>query len=169
MGEQLVNVLNLIKDNYYNILICGVIMVSTIIVLIGVLKPLLFNRVSNKYLRKALLALSDLVFSAIATAVCFWIEQVSFDQYLLGTFAVFVMVVVTYWFYENTCLRNLIEKIGKFALNKIAVVVVKSATNENIDLKAELKNTSTVLKKATATELKATVKTTVKDKELKNL
>ena len=76
---------------------------------------------------------------------------------------------MTYWLYENTCLRNLIGLIGTLALRKAFNIVSLAATNDDVNaVKTELKNASTQLKTTTKQELKKA--TTIKvDKDLKGL
>ena len=166
MLEQITNIFALFTSNFADNFLTGVIMVSAIIVFIGILKPLLFDKIQFKPLRKAALALSCVASCFIATAVTFWAYGIAFSYYLYASFAVFVFTVIVYWFYENTCLRNLIKKIGTIVLSKVYKAVSNIINKNDVEqLKAEVKAVRLEVKN----ELKlgkAKVKT---DKELNNL
>lgn len=168
------NVIELVKANYQELLTVGAIMVSAIIIFIGILKPILFNKIACKPLRKALLALADVVFSFAATAIYFLIEGWTWENYWIASGAVTIACIVVYWLYENTCFRNLIEKLGWLAIKKFGTVFSLIAEGANAaKVETQIKTASRELKATAQTELKNTVKSLTissqKDKELKNL
>ena len=144
-------------------IIMGVVMVSAIIVLIGLLKPFTFDKIPFKPLRKVALALTNVGLSFAATAICFWIYSIPFMYYLYGAGCVTLATIITYWLYENTCLRNLIHFIGSHTLGKIIPVFFNNK-NDVKKLKEELKNVGNELAKSTKKTL-----TDKSDNELKNL
>ena len=170
MLANIKNMLLYFGAHYNEIIVAVTIMVSSIIVVIGILKPILFNKIANKYLRKAALAFSNVLGCIVSALIYFLIEGWNLDYYYLAAGALTVCSIVTYWFYENTCLRNLIELVGGMALRKALSFATFAVTNDDVDaVKAELKNTATQLKTATRQELKKTATKTKVDKDLKNL
>lgn len=170
MLANIEQVLTLFGENYQDIIVCGLIMVSAIIVAIGLLKPLLFNRIPNKHIRKAALALSNVAACFLTVLVYFFVRGFTFEYYIIASTALSVTCIVTYWFYENTCLRNLIGLIGSIVLRKVLKVSLFALTAEDVDaVKAELKKTGEELKAHTKQELKKTVNQVKEDKDLKTL
>ena len=77
---------------------------------------------------------------------------------------------MTYWLYENTCLRNLIGLVGSLALGKVLKTSIFAITTDDIDaVKKELKNTSTELMTVTKRELKKASAKIKEDKDLEKL
>ncbi len=171
MLETLKEVLALFSGNAKNNILTGVIMVSAIIVFIGLLKPLLFDRIKVKALRKAIIALSEIAICFTTVAVAFWVNHFNFHYYLYASAGLFIATVITYWFYENTCLRNLIHKVGSITLGKIyGIAVGLLKPRDKQEIKAEIKKVNTDIKKAVHNELAPLVKKAAShDKELNNL
>ena len=170
MFANIHNMLAFLAANYNDILVCTVIMVSAIIVAIGLLKPILFNRIKNKHLRKALLAFSNVAACFAAAAVYFFTRGWDFVYYVPAAVALSIGCIVTYWLYENTCLRNLIGLIGGMALRKVLNVACFAATTDDVNaVKTELKKTSEQLKSHTKAELKKAAAKSKEDKDLKGL
>lgn len=112
---------NLFCINYETLLTAGIIMASMLIVLIGCLKPLLFNKISNQYVRRALLSFTNVLLSFVFVAVAFWVKEISFDYYWFTATVFCGFCIVLYWAYENlTQARAGIHKLGKFMWSKIA-------------------------------------------------
>lgn len=156
--------------HYNDIIVSVVIMVSAIIVAIGILKPIIFNKITNKYVRKAVLAFSNVVGCFIAALIYFLLEDWNLKYYFLASGALSVCCIVTYWLYENTCLRNLIGVVGNIALRKGLSVLNLAVTNDDVNtVKAEIKNATAQLKTTTKQELKKTATQIKVDKDLKNL
>ena len=105
-----------------------IIMMSALIVLMGVLKPILFNKVTNKAIRCVLLSLTSVALSFVSVAVTFFIKQYSFDYYWICGAIYTCGLIVVYWFYENTQLRAGIQKIGSYVLDKFFGVIVGKVT-----------------------------------------
>jgi hypothetical protein len=145
-------------------------MVSAIIVFIGLLKPILFDRIKFKPLRKVAIAFTDVLSCLLATAIAFWMNGIDFYYFFPEAIGVFVATVVVYWFYENTCLRNLIQKIGSIMLTKIAQIATGFLTDkEKKDLKTELNSAKQEIKKTLKNELHSASHKQKSDKELSNL
>lgn len=157
-----------LKGNIYENIIYGMIMVSAIIVLIGLLKPLVFDKIKWKPLRKAMIAVADITCCFVATAIAFWSRGASFEYYLISTAVVFVATVVVYWFYENTCFRDLIHKIGSITIKKAISVFTAIVENKDAkEIKKEIDKVQKELKTIARNELSVATKKV--DKELKNL
>lgn len=149
-------------------------MVSTIIVIIGILKPILFNRIPYKALRKTALALTNVGASFGATAIYFLIEGINWRWYVIGSFITAITTILTYWLYENTHFRDLIHKIGAFTIDKLAylakIVLAKLVNKTDKSVDAEFKKVTSELKAFAQAEIKSATKKIVKaDKELQNL
>ena len=155
-----------ISGKWEDLLLLGVIMVSAITVLIGILKPFVFNKIKWKPLRRALLAFSNVALCFVSTVVLFEIEHYSYDMYWYSAGAVSVFSILWYWFYENTCLRDLIALIGKTTLKAVYNVLPKGVDKK--DAKAIAKELSMV-KKTLKAEVKSAIKNAKVDKELKDL
>lgn len=105
-----------------------IMMVSALIVFIGTLKPILFNKISNKDLRGVLLSLTSVVLAYVSVAIVYLIKQYSFDHYWVAGSVYCGVVIVVYWLYENTKLRAGIHKIGTFVLEKLFGVIATKVT-----------------------------------------
>lgn len=162
--------LTFFKADWYNLLIAGVIMVSAITVLIGILKPFLFNRIPWKPLRRACLAFSNVALCFGSVALWFAIKHLSFGIYLHSAISVSLFSIVWYWVYENTCLRDLIEKVGKLTLRKVGQLLTKIFNRDDIkEIEKEVILVAEELKSSTKKEIKSATKNVKTDKELKNL
>ena len=169
--------LMLFMANLQDISTCVVIMVTSTIVAIGLLKPILFDKIPNKHIRKAALAFSSVAACFIAALVYFLVRGWNFDYYLIAAVALSICCILTYWLYEYTCLRNLIALIGGLVLRKVIGKVTFALTTDDVEaVKTELKKTGTELKAQVKKELKnhkaVLEKVTEKikhDKDLENL
>ena len=154
----------------YDFFIKGVIMVSAIIVLIGILKPLLFNRIPWKPLRKACLAFTNVALCFAGVAAWYWIENIVFDFYWQTSIAISCFSIIVYWLYENTCLRDLIGKVGKLTLGKVGNVICLAIEGKDEDtIKKEIELSRESLKKSTKEEITLVTHKVKTDNELKNL
>lgn len=156
--------------HYNDIIVNVVIMVSAVIVAIGFLKPFLFNKIKNKHVRKAALAFSNVAGCFIAAMIYFFARGWNFAHYPLAALALSAVCVMTYWLYENTCLRNLIEVVGGIALRKAISVLGTAVTNDDVNaVKTEYKNAVNQVQAQTKVELKKVVNKAQTDKDLRNL
>lgn len=116
MIKELFGIFMNLKDE---IVTAVIIMVSAVIVLMGILKTVLFNRIKNKHLRCVALSFTSIALMFVAVAICFAINDYNFRWFWLCGALVSVAMIVTYWLYENTQLRTLIHAIGSFVINKL--------------------------------------------------
>jgi hypothetical protein len=156
------------QANYQDIIVCGLIMVSAIIVAIGLLKPLIFNKIKNKNLRGSVIALTNVVACFLTVFVYFLINGIGFDFYVLAATSLSCLSIIVYHLYEYTRLRDLIGLIGNIALRKVAKFSIFALTEEDVEaVKAEAKKVGQELKIETKNKLK---KVDVKvDKDLAKL
>lgn len=156
--------------DWKNLFLLGVIMVSAITVFIGILKPLLFNRIKWKPLRKSCLAFTNVALCFASVAVTFYFKKFDFSLYLHSAIATSALSIISYWFYENTHLRTGIHALGMFTLKKVYNVFTKFFSEGDVE---ELKNEITVafdeIKDNAKKEIKSTAKKKKTDNELKNL
>ena len=96
-----------------------IIMVSAVIVFMGILKAVLFNRIKNKHIRCVALSFTSIALMYGVVALYFAINAYNFKWFWLCGTAVSIAMIVTYWLYENTQLRAGIHKIGSFVINKL--------------------------------------------------
>ena len=155
---------------YFNdVFVYVVAMVSGIIVAIGLLKPILFDRIKNKQLRKVALAFSNVAFCFICTLVVFFVQAWNLKYYLISAIALTISCIITYWLYENTCLRNLIATIGNIVLKKLVNTASIAVNADDInEIKTEAKKVSKELKAKTKEALKKATEIT-EDKDLEGL
>jgi hypothetical protein len=93
-----------------------------------------------------------------------------FDFYWQTSIAISVFSIVAYWLYENTCLRDLIGKVGKLTLGKVGNIIVLAIQGADKDtLKTEIKNSGDALKVNTKEQITLATKKVKTDNELKNL
>ena len=154
--------LNYTEANFHDIFWYMVLMVSGIIFAIGLLKPLLYNKIKNKQIRKVALAFSNVILCFVCVLVTFVIRGWDLNYYLASAIVLSVSCIVTYWLYENTCLRNLIDMIGS--------IVLKNVANKVLLNTADVANIKDEAKKAVAEFRTQNVKKNTKeDEDLKGL
>ena len=130
-------------------MVCGIIMA------IGFFKPILFNRIKSKHIRKAVLSFSSVALCFICIAVTFLVKGYDFKYYVAVSSLLSVCTIITYWLYENTNLRGLIETIGNIVLRKIGNVALSLLSKDEIEeIKAEVKKATDELKATTEAEIK---------------
>lgn len=150
---------NLFCINYKTLVTAGIIMASMIIVLIGALKPLLFNKIKNQYLRGALLSFANVALSFAFVAVAFWVKEIAFEYYWFTAICFCVFCVFVYWAYENlTQARAGIHKLGSFLWKKFLPIIrnkldlIIAGLNDTKKLTATVENFVAKDKKKTATK-----------------
>ena len=160
-----------LQSNIEELSIMGAIMVSAIIVFIGILKPLIYNRIKWKPLRKAMLSLSTVAFSFAATAIYFLFEHFDkWDYYIQSSIAVSLMCIITYWIYEGTCFKDVIDKIGQIALRKaFGIFSLIMDKKDKEELEQEFQKAKAELMSATKVELKKVKKAIKANKDFENL
>lgn len=121
---------NVLLENWQQALCGGAIVISAVIVIMGMIKKL-FDKVANKYLRKFLLALTSVVLVLPVSAIYFVCAGIDY-KYFWGDYALLsCATIVTYWLYENTCLRELIHKIGSLTLGRFITFITGKITGGN--------------------------------------
>ena len=170
MMKTLATAMYFFEHNYYDIFVNAVIMVCGIIMAIGIFKPILFNRIKSKHIRKALLAFSSVALCFICILVTFLVNGFDFRNYVAVSLLLSACTIVTYWFYENTNLRGLIETIGKLVLRKMGNFALTALTTDEIEeIKTEAKKATAELKAKTEAEIKKTTTQMKNDKDLTGL
>lgn len=159
LGTQIIALL----ANWQQALTGGIILACSIIVLMGILKKLALGKIKNKLLRKVVLSFSSVVLVFPMTALYFISDSISFDYYWVGSALIAVMTVITYWLYENTGCRNLIDLIGNKTLGKWFEAIREAYFNKkgNKELENSLAMTTDELKE----EIKKDIKNHFKDDE----
>lgn len=152
----------------------GAIMVSVVITLIGVLKKFVFNHINNKGVRKTILASSNIFLSFASTAGYMWVEGGDWRWYWMGGCVTAIACILAYYFYENFHIREVVHKIGSFAIAKFMYIArlvwdkFFHKTDKNIEV--EMKKVANELKAYAKSEIKVASKKFAKaDDELKNL
>ena len=82
-----------------------------------------------------------------------------------------ITCIITYWVYENTCLRDAIHKVGNLAIDKFATIAKMILNNKDTKaIETEIKKATSELKATAKAELKlARKKNNKNDKEWENL
>lgn len=155
MVEFIVSYAKLLVANWQTALYGGIAVIGVIMALVGVLKLSTKNKIQSKKARKAIYFFSSLALVFPVTALCFLIEGINFRHYLVGCAMVALGVIVTYVLYENTLLRDLLQKIGRITicrwisgahvdsklvqeeLKSAVAVVITSAEEANEDVQDE--------------------------------
>lgn len=160
--------------NWERTLVGGAIVISSLIVFLGALKPILFDRIKNKDVRGTLLFVTSLVlvlpFTAVYLVMYRLIYGVNFFEYYWVTcIALMPATVFVYSLYEHTHLRNIIQKIGEKTWEKILVVLcAKVVEDENKKTHEKLISASKELKDFTKATLKNTAKSVLDSKKTDN-
>lgn len=159
-------------SNWQEIVLATAIIVCSVIATLGGIKFSLIDKIKNKLVRKIILAFSSLVLILPITAFYFVCGGYSFDIYWYSVFALMPIEIVVYWLYENTGLRNAINKLGSFCCHKIIVAFCASVVDDdNKRTREKLIATNKELKdftKETITKSVLNSKNKV-DKDLENL
>jgi hypothetical protein len=161
----MLEMVNLFCQNYKVLLTAGVIMVSALIVLIGVLKPILFNKITCKPLRGFLLSFTNIALGFGFVAGAFWLKEISFDYYWFTATAFCVFSVFVYWCYENlTQARAGIHKLGSFVWKKIGIYI-QHKVNKIVQGLNDVNDLNEVVESLLATPKKSTKKVDTKKKD----
>ncbi len=170
--EKLVFVLQFCVTNWQMVLTGGIILTCAIIFLMGVLKKFIVGKIGNKLLRKVALSFLSLIMVFPATALYFVSESVPFGYYWYACAGVAILTVLTYWIYENTGLRNLIDLIGEKTVGKWVAVLIEAFTERksNAETKNELISVTADLQATVREEVAKSIKANAAtDEDLKDL
>lgn len=160
---------NLFCINYETLMIAGILMASMLIVLIGALKPLVFNKIKNQYVRGSLLSLSNVVGSFVFVAIAFWLKHITFEYYWFTAICFCCFCIVLYWAYENlTQARAGIHKLGSFMWRKF-LPIIRSKIDLIIDGLNDTKSITNMVDKFVAVETKKNNKKANKPTDTKGL
>lgn len=113
-----------VMQNQEGFITVAAIMVSTIIVFMGILKAVLFKRIPNKAVRCVTMSFTSIALMFGAVAILFAIKEIDWNYYVAMASTYSALMIVMYWFYENTQARAGIHKIGSFVLSKISNAIV---------------------------------------------
>ena len=119
-----------VMQNQEGFITAVIIMVSTVIVFMGILKGAIFDRIPNKAVRRIVVFLTSIGVMFGATAILFVVNPISWDFYLPFAVTNNLAMIIVYCIYEvtsakdgvhnlNAKLKNGIKKIGTFVLGKI--------------------------------------------------
>lgn len=147
----------------------GITVICVVIVLMGLIKTILINKIQNKLVRKITLAFSSILMVFPTTLVACEVNGIGMDHYWKVLCANIAGTILAYWLYENTGLRNLINMIGKTAILKIVVAIVTNSKTKSLnEAKKIAKKTADELNKDAKNALKSAADE-LKDEALKNL
>lgn len=153
MQDFIVKYASLFLANWQRALIGGIVVVSVVITLIGILKKACIDRIANKSARKVILAFSSVILSFPITALYFLADGINFNHYWVGAGLDAVAVIISYWLYENTLLRNFFHYVGKNVIIRFFKFLAVSLLKNNNDGGKEdyelLKETAVEVKKDT--------------------
>jgi hypothetical protein len=155
-------------QDWKDLVLLGVAVISVIIVLLDILKLKLFNKIKWKPVRRSCLALSNVLLCFVAVAYKFSVEKCSYDYYLETSILVSISSIILYWVYKNFYIRDSFIAIGKFTVKKVCLIVAKSMDGESED---EIMKEISIAKKEIKEKAKKEISTVAKnvDKELENL
>lgn len=132
--DKLLALLEVLAANWKRVLLGGIILVTAIVVIMGLLKSFVFNKLKNKLIRKVALAFSSIALVFPAVAIYMWLNHINFHAYYLpGCGFAAVATVITYWLYENTALRELIHYLGSNTLLRVSKFLYTSLTEGHTD------------------------------------
>ena len=154
MLENIKTFIQMVIADWQNFLLGGIVIVSAIIVAIGMLKPLIASKITNKRAKKAILAALDVVFSFAGTAIQFWVTEMPFEHYVVASIMHLFATIVVYWLYENTSFRDAIHFIGSTTLNKVGYVALSNFVKKNETPEQKLNSIKSELAQNTLPELK---------------
>lgn len=141
--------------NWRQALVGGTIVICAVIVIMGLIKNL-FDKVPYRLLRKFLLAFTSIVLVLPISAIYFVCAGINY-KYFLGSYALLsVATIVTYWLYENTCLRELIHKIGSLTIGRF-IGFISAKFKGNLDSDDDLKEFTDALQEEVKSEVKSTL------------
>lgn len=163
MLNFVVSTTKLLLADWQRFLIGGIIVISAIIAIEGILKIAMFDKIKNKTVKKVLLAFTSIVLVFPVTAIYFWLEKIAFTYYFYGVAVLSVLTVLSYWAYENTAFRNLVGFVGKKILLKVKNILDKAFTEDNVNVIQEIDKAYKDLKTETKNKVQS------KSSDLKNL
>ncbi len=132
-------------SNWQTLLLGGIVVVSIAIFVMGIIKKFLINKIKNALIRKVVLSFSSLVVVLPITAFTILGNGLDFSHFWSVYGANAVSMILCYWVYENTALRDGLALLGKKILTTVFVqsIVTDNKPNEivkniNNDIKASV-------------------------------
>ena len=126
-----------------DLLLGGVIVVSSVIALLGILKSLKpIKNIKNATLRKVLLSWLSIALTVVGTLISFYVSELKQDHAVSVCVINSVSTVLVYWLYENTALRSLIQALIKKTL---CVLFSRKKTKDEADQPEEEKTKESLL------------------------
>lgn len=119
MFDYIVKYAEIFLANWQRALWGGIMSVSAVIVVMGVLKKWIKKLIPEGKLRKFVLAFGSIALVFPATAGVFALESINFNHYWLGVALNSIATIVGYWAYEYTCFRNFIHYVGENTLGRL--------------------------------------------------
>lgn len=172
MQDFIVKYASLFLANWQRALIGGIVVVSVVITLMGILKKTCIGKIANKNVRKVVLAFSSVILSFPITALYFLADSINFNHYWIGAGLDAVAVIIAYWLYENTLLRNFFHFVGKNVIVRfikfLATSLLKSGNGDSKEDLIVFKETVAEVKKDTKKALVDSLSNFNED-DLKNL
>jgi hypothetical protein len=157
--------------NYTNITVNVVTMVSVIIVAIGFFKPIVFNRIQSKELRRGALALTNVGACFLAALGYFLRMGWNFKYYFVAACALTLASIFTYYCYETIPgVRKFMGGLGYTVISKVFHVGILVASAENIEAaKREIDKGNQEIKMYVTNELSKLPQKRKTDKDLRGL
>lgn len=156
--------------NWKQVVIVAAIIVSSVIFIVGGVKTFV-RKINNPKLRKVILAFTSLALIFPVAAIAYLINKAPFEYYLLGCIALMPCVIVSYWLYEYTLFRDLVDLVASKTIGRLVLVFAEGVIeNDNRKTQEKLINANKELKDFTANEINKTVLAAKKkDNDLSNL
>ena len=110
-----------IVPNWQNMLIEGVIVVSLVIFIMGVLKASILNKIKNEIVRKVVLTVTSLALVVPATALSVYLQGLDFSTFWIDYVVNAVLTILGYWAYRNFGCKDLIDWVGKKFIKSLFV------------------------------------------------
>lgn len=92
---------------------------SMVIFLMGLLKFALTRKVKNSLLRKVLLSWGSVIITLPTTALMVFCKNFGWEHFWTIYVLNCIGVIIVYWVYENTAIRNSLALIGKKLVTKV--------------------------------------------------
>jgi hypothetical protein len=141
--DWMYQLLELFTSNWNTVMLGGLVVVGVVMFLMGLLKPVVFDKITNKGVRKTVLSITSLILVFPATIV--WIISKGWEWnwavfWLLYTLNC-IQTIVVYWLYEGTHIREALQLLGKKTIVKwisaIAMGRELTSVSESVDKYAE--------------------------------
>lgn len=141
MKEWILTTARYFLSEWEALLVGGVVVVSAVIFLMGVLKKLVIDRISNSLVRKIVLSWSSVLLVLPVTAISVICNGFDWSNFWAIYAVNAVATIILYWLYENTAIRNALAFLGSRAVTKfISGVVTQDLTKVTTQINQEAEN-----------------------------